>query len=79
MEADQSSGHRATGAIDPGLARKALLALARALQGPEATKYRVASSSSPGASYTLAVSGGQDVECSCPGFKYAEHAVTRAT
>ena len=69
-EADAGASGPAARALDPSLARKALLALARALKGPEVTKYRVASSSSPGACYTLAVSDGQDVECSCPGFEY---------
>ncbi len=69
-EADAGSGPRATKAMDPALARKALLALARALNGPNATKYRIVSSSRPGSHYTLTVSGGEDVECSCPGFEY---------
>lgn len=69
-EADPCAGHPGARALDPSLARKALLALARALKGSEATKYRVASASSPGAHYMLVVSDGQDVECSCPGFEY---------
>ena len=48
-EADAGASGPAARALDPSLARKALLALARALKGPEVTKYRVASSSSPGA------------------------------
>ena len=69
-EADPIAGRPEARALDPSLARKALLALARALKGPEVAKYRVASASSPGAYYTLVVSDGQDVECSCPGFEY---------
>ena len=69
-EADPGAGRPEAGPLDPSLTRKALLALARALKGPEATKYRVASASSPGAHYMLVVSDGQDVECSCPGFEY---------
>jgi hypothetical protein len=40
------------------------------LKGPDVTKYRVASASSPGAYCTLVVSDGKDVECSCPGYEY---------
>jgi SWI/SNF-related matrix-associated actin-dependent regulator 1 of chromatin subfamily A len=62
--------HRSTHALDPAVTRQALLALARALRGPAATRYRVASSSKAGAYYELVVGDGQDVECSCPGFDY---------
>jgi hypothetical protein len=50
-EADSGAGLPEARALDPSLARKALLAMACALKGPEVTKYRVASASSPGAYY----------------------------
>jgi SWI/SNF-related matrix-associated actin-dependent regulator of chromatin subfamily A-like protein 1 len=56
--------------LDPALAQKALLALAKALRGPEDRHYRVASSSRPGSFYTVTASDGGDVVCSCPGFEY---------
>ena len=51
------------------LPAEALMALARVLSGPALDRYRVASSSKPGAFHTLDVDGG-DVTCSCPGFEY---------
>lgn len=51
------------------LPAEALLALARVLAGPSSRRYRVASSSKPGAFYLLDVDGG-DVTCTCPGFEY---------
>jgi SWI/SNF-related matrix-associated actin-dependent regulator 1 of chromatin subfamily A len=48
---------------------EALRALARVLAGPIRLRYRVASSSRPGAFYSLDVDGG-DVRCDCPGFGY---------
>ena len=48
---------------------EALRALARVLSGPTTQRYRVASSSRPGAYYSLDVDGG-DVTCDCPGFGY---------
>ena len=51
------------------LPSEALLALARVLSGPAAQRYRVASSSRPGAFHLLDVDGG-DVTCTCPGFEY---------
>lgn len=51
------------------LPSEALLALARVLSGPSVQRYRVASSSKPGAFYIVDVDGG-DVSCSCPGFEY---------
>jgi SWI/SNF-related matrix-associated actin-dependent regulator of chromatin subfamily A-like protein 1 len=52
-----------------GLSGDAILALARVLSGPGATRYRALSSSKPGAFYILDVDGG-DVMCNCPGFEY---------
>jgi hypothetical protein len=51
------------------LPAESLLALARVLSGPAAERYRVASSSRPGAFYIMDVDGG-DVTCTCPGFEY---------
>jgi superfamily II DNA/RNA helicase len=51
------------------LPAEALRALARVLAGPTTQRYRVASSSRPGAHYALDVDGG-DVTCDCPGFSY---------
>ncbi len=51
------------------LPQEALLALARALAGPEPRRYRATSSSKPGQRYTLLDEAG-DVTCSCPGFGY---------
>jgi SWI/SNF-related matrix-associated actin-dependent regulator of chromatin subfamily A-like protein 1 len=56
--------------LDPTLLRKALLALARVLRGPEDRRFRIASSSSPGSFYTVTAGDGDDVTCSCPGFEY---------
>jgi SWI/SNF-related matrix-associated actin-dependent regulator 1 of chromatin subfamily A len=52
------------------ISREALLALARALSGPQETRYRIASQSKQGAFYELTVDAGGDVVCSCPGFEY---------
>jgi len=49
--------------------RHALEALARALTGPPADRYRFASASRPGVEYELSVDGA-DVTCSCAGFEY---------
>jgi SWI/SNF-related matrix-associated actin-dependent regulator of chromatin subfamily A-like protein 1 len=51
------------------LPAEAILALARVLSGPSLQRYRVTSSSRPGAFYVLDVDGG-DVTCGCPGFEY---------
>jgi SWI/SNF-related matrix-associated actin-dependent regulator of chromatin subfamily A-like protein 1 len=51
------------------LPAEAILALARVLSGPTLTRYRVTSSSKPGAFHVLDVDGG-DVTCTCPGFEY---------
>jgi SWI/SNF-related matrix-associated actin-dependent regulator of chromatin subfamily A-like protein 1 len=51
------------------LPEEAILALARVLSGPSATRYRVKSGSAPGASYLLDVDGG-DVTCTCRGFEF---------
>jgi len=51
------------------LPAEAIRALARVLSGPVVQRYRVASSSRPGAFYELDVEGG-DVTCSCSGFGY---------
>ena len=56
----------------------ALEALARVLTGPTTARYRVDSSSKPGAYYELEVDGG-DVICNCKGFGYrgsCQHART---
>jgi hypothetical protein len=51
------------------LPQEAILALARVLSGPTSSRYRVTSSSKPGAFYVVDVDG-QDVMCTCPGFEY---------
>jgi hypothetical protein len=51
------------------LPEEAILALARVLGGPVTSRYRVKSSSKPGAFYVLDVDG-EDVLCTCPGFEY---------
>ena len=51
------------------LPAEALLALARVLSGPAVQRYRVSSSSRPGAFHMVDVDGG-DVTCTCPGFEY---------
>jgi SWI/SNF-related matrix-associated actin-dependent regulator of chromatin subfamily A-like protein 1 len=51
------------------LPAEAILALARVLSGPSVTRYRVTSSSRPGAFYVLDADGG-DVSCTCPGFEF---------
>jgi SWI/SNF-related matrix-associated actin-dependent regulator of chromatin subfamily A-like protein 1 len=63
------------------LPAEAILALARVLSGPTLTRYRVTSSSKPGAFHVLDVDGG-DVTCTCPGFEYrgaCRHARTLKT
>jgi SWI/SNF-related matrix-associated actin-dependent regulator 1 of chromatin subfamily A len=51
------------------LPAEALRGLAQVLAGPVAQRYRVPSSSRPGAFHVLEVDGG-DVTCTCPGFEY---------
>jgi SNF2 family DNA or RNA helicase len=53
----------------PELPEDLLDALAKALEGPEEKEIQIPSSSSPGKFYVLRVMG-DDVTCSCPGFKY---------
>jgi SWI/SNF-related matrix-associated actin-dependent regulator 1 of chromatin subfamily A len=55
--------------MDPAAMREALLSLARALAGPKAGRYRVASHSRPGTFYEITARSG-DVICTCPGFEY---------
>jgi hypothetical protein len=55
--------------VDPDVMRKALLALARTLAAPAASRYRIASHSRPGALYDVTVHEG-DVTCTCPGFEH---------
>lgn len=52
-----------------GALERALESLRRALAGPVATGYRIASSSNKAVHYQIDVEGG-DVTCSCPGFEY---------
>ena len=52
-----------------GALERALESLRRALAGPVATGYRIASSSNTAVHYQIDVEGG-DVTCSCPGFEY---------
>jgi SWI/SNF-related matrix-associated actin-dependent regulator 1 of chromatin subfamily A len=52
-----------------GLSREALLRLADVLGGAPARRYRAASPSSPGAFFTVDVSGSGDVVCSCAAFE----------
>jgi hypothetical protein len=63
--AQQGVAHDAARALPA----EAILALARVLSGPALSRYRVVSSSKPGAFYLLDVDGG-DVLCTCPGFEY---------
>ena len=75
-EAQQRHGAGDAGAGTPPATTDALAALERALEslrralaGPVATGYRIASSSNKAVHYQIDVDGG-DVTCSCPGFEY---------
>ena len=68
-EREQPGEERAEVAALRRLPAEALRALAQVLAGPVTQRYRVASSSRPGAFYVLDVDGG-DVVCTCPGFEY---------
>jgi SWI/SNF-related matrix-associated actin-dependent regulator 1 of chromatin subfamily A len=62
-------GAPAQSVVDPDVMRRALLALARTLAEPAASRYRIASHSRPGKFYEVTVHEG-DVTCTCPGFEY---------
>jgi uncharacterized protein (DUF58 family) len=68
-EREQAGEDRAEVEALRQLPADALRALAQVLAGPVTQRYRVASSSRPGAFYVLDVDGG-DVLCTCPGFEY---------
>ena len=68
-ERDVPDARRASRTALRQLPAEALLALARVLSGPAVQRYRVASSSKPGAYYSLDVES-SDVTCTCPGFEY---------
>jgi hypothetical protein len=66
--ASERSGEGSTRRVST-LSDDAIMALAKALAGPESHRYRVSSSSRPGSYYHLDVDG-SDVTCTCPGFEY---------
>ena len=68
-EREQQQGSSERTATLRQLPAEALRALALVQAGPVAQRYRVASSSRPGAFYLLDVEG-RDVTCTCPGFEY---------
>jgi SWI/SNF-related matrix-associated actin-dependent regulator 1 of chromatin subfamily A len=73
LDLDAGAGRRAGTPVrtaeEIAALRHALEALARALTGPPADRYRFASASRPGVEYELSVDGA-DVTCSCAGFEY---------